>query len=203
MAQKHLAQDLTTSKVNSLPKELRDIAESLIGDKFGYEEVKESQYSASFQRTIDPREFFVDTRTGHIRFEATPSGHNLFSDVPAHLTTNRMAIIGGGEVIERIHAPTGRHYVSTSIESPNTRSFRDAIQRLDMVNARTNDRFAYLPKKFARALFSTPDFQYCVYTKRSEGMVYERSKGDYIGQLFGVKVFVSRDRRFPEIETYR
>lgn len=192
MAQKHLAQDLTTSKVNSLPKELRDIAESLIGEKFGYEEVVERKSSNPFHyQTLWGANA---TDAGHV----SVSGYTTYSIDPTFVRQ-----VGDSQIIERLDFETRRSILSTPIESPDVRSFRDAVQRLDMVNARPKDRFAYLPYEFARELFSTPDFQYYAYMERSKGMGYERSKGDYIGQLFGVKVFASRDRRFPEIEAYR
>lgn len=192
MAQKHLAQDLTTSKVNSLPKELRDIAESLIGDKFGYEEVVERKSSHPFHyRTLWGA-------------NATDAGYVSVSDYITYgIDPTFVRQVGNSRITERLDFETRRSILSTTIEFPDTRSFRDAIRRLDMANARANDRFAYLPNEFARALFSTPDFQYYTNMDRSRGMGYERSKGDYIGQLFGVKVFISRDRRFPEIEAYR
>lgn len=192
MAQKHLAQDLTTSKVNSLPKELRDIAESLIGEKFGYEEVVERKSSNPFHyQTV----WGVDAADDRY---ASVTDYTTYGINPTFVRQ-----VGNSQIVERFDIEARRSVLSTPIEFPDVRSFRDAVRRLDMVYARPNDRFAYLPHEFARELFSTPDFQHYAYTERSKGMGYERSKGDYIGQLFGVKVFVSRDRRFPEIEAYR
>lgn len=192
MAQKHLAQGLTTSKVNSLPKELRDIAESLIGEKFGYEEAVERKSSNPFHyQTV----WGVDAADDRY---VSVSGYTTCS-----MDSTFVRQVGNSQIVERFDIEARRSILSTPIKFPDTRSFRDAIHRLDMVNARTNDRFAYLPYEFARALFSTSDFQYYANMDISRGMGYERSKGDYIGQLFGVKIFVSRDRRFPEIEAYR
>lgn len=191
MAQKRLAQDLTTSKVNSLPKELRDIAESLIGDKFGYEEVEQYSSNPFHYRTV----WGVDAADDGY---ASVSGYTTYGIDPSFVRQ-----VGNSQIVERFDIETKRSILSTPIEFPDAGSFRDGIHRLNMVNAKTNDRFAYLPKDFARELFSHPDFRYYADQYGSSGLGYESSKGDYIGQLFGVKVFVSRDRRFPEIEAYR
>lgn len=191
MAQKHLAQDLKTSKVNSLPKELRDIAESLIGDKFGYEEVEQYSSNPFHYQTV----WGVDAADGR---DVSVSGYTTYSIDPTFVRQ-----VGNSQIVERFDIETRRSILSTPIEFPDTRSFRDGVYRLDMVNAKQNDRKAYLPYEFATALFSTEDFRYYSCTERIKVMGYESSKGDYIGQLFGVKVFVSRDRRFPEIEAYR
>ena len=187
MAQKHLAQDLTTSKVQSLPKELRDIAESLIGDKFGYEEVE--QYSSNhFSRNV-----------------YTISGEGISAtDYTAYITNPTFVRqAGNSQIVERFNIETKRSILSTPIKSPDTRGFRDAIQRLDIVNTRRDGREAYLPKEFATKLFCTLNYPYPIYQNMDIGLTCGRSKGYYIGQLFGVKVFVSSDRKYPEIEAYR
>lgn len=192
MAQKHLAQDLTTSKVASLPKELRDIAESLIGDKFGYEEVVERKSSNPFHYQT----FWGANATGsgHV----SVSGYTTYGIDPTFVRQ-----VGSSQIVERFDIETRRSILSTPIKLPSTRSFMDATRRLNMADAKTDGRFAYLPREFARELFSTPDFQYHTAMERSEDVGHERYKGYYIGQLFGVKVFVSSDRKYPEIEAYR
>lgn len=192
MAQKHLAQDLTTSKVQSLPKELRDIAENLIGDKFGYEEVVERKSSNPFH---------YQTVWG---VEAADDGYVSVSGYTTHgINPTVVRQVGNGEIVERFDFETKRSILSAPIEFPGAGGFRDAMGRLDMADARKSNKFAYLTPDFAKALFSTLEFDYYADLEKDKGVGYECPHGTYMGQLFGVSVFVSRDRQYPEIQAYR
>jgi len=189
--QKHLAQDLQTAKTKSLPDDLKSLAEELIGTKFGYEEEVVEQSTASFQGyTVG-----VDAAYGR--------DVSAFRE-PRDGRTTSVRKVMDSEVYERIDFYTRSRIISTPIDRPTTRSFRDAVYRLDMVNARRDDRRAYLPVEFARELFRSADFQYYAEQRIDRGMGYDRSEGNYIGRLFGVEVFAKDehmylDRIVPEI----
>ena len=171
------AQVSKTSKVQSLPDDLREIAEGLINDKFGKDVTRDStphpfHYMAY---AIDP------AYDGDIR-----------ATIHHAVGSNPQAVweIKGTGVFERIDFDTRRLLISTPIRHPSAIDFRESVHRLDMANARRDGREATLDKSFARHLVSDRDFQMYVYFDESMHRGYSRQ---CIGQMFGVKIFVSPD----------
>ena len=122
-----------TSKVQSLPDDLREIAEGLINDKFGRDEVVRESTPRSFQ-SMAYVTYGVDTAyDGYIRATIHHAvGRN----------TQAVLEIPGTGVVERIDFVTRRRYLSTPIRYPSARDFRESVHRLDMANARQHDREA-------------------------------------------------------------
>lgn len=175
----HSVQVSKTSKVQSLPDDLREIAEGLINDKFGKEVVREST-PHSFQ-SMAYVTYGIDTAyDGDVRTTIHHAvGHN----------PQAVREISGTGVVERIDFITRKRYLSTPVRYPTARDFRESVHRLDTINARRDGREATLDKDFARHLVTDRDFQmYASFDERDRG--YSRQ---CIGRMFGVKIFVSPD----------
>ena len=177
----HSVQVSKTSKVQSLPDDLREIAEGLINDKFGREEVVRDSTPHSFQ-SMAYATYGVDTaHDGDVRTTI----HHAVGRNPQTVRE-----IPGTGVVERIDFITRSRYLSAPIRYPSARDFRESVHKLDMANARRDGREATLEKVFARHLVSDRDFQMYAYFDESKHRGYSRQ---CIGQMFGVKIFVSPD----------
>lgn len=170
------AQVSKTSKIQSLPDDLRGIAEGLINDKFGVEEVRGS--------TPDYFRFAV-----RVDAEYVGDVHAAIHHAVGH-SPQAVREISGTGVVERIDFSTRRLLRSTPIRHPSVRDFRDAVHRLDMANARPRGREAIMDGAFASALMGDRDFQ--MYAYFDESMRRGHTKR-CIGRLYGVEMFVSPD----------
>lgn len=198
---------LKTRKLNSLPSDLKSIAEELIIAKFGDEavvkkvvkkEVKRAKSSSSFPG-FD--EFSYFDGFGHIGIDmgresiTTVDERFIGSSISA---LNEMVTATRREpgVDRRIDFHSRSSYFTTPITRADTRAFRDAIQRLDYENAPNYKRRASVSHEFARELMSHPDFPMFAAFRddRYRGQRY----GRYVGEMFGVPIFAN-DGVYPEI----
>lgn len=198
---------LKTRKLNSLPSDLKSIAEELIIAKFGDEvvekrkEKKVAKSTNSFPGYDEYRQEYghigIDMGLGSheatlIRLTKYDDGHGNAFVVPEHQTTRR----GEPGVDRRVDFYSRSYHFVTPITRADTRAFRDAIQRLDYENAPRHKRRASVSPDFARELMSHPDFpQFAAFREdRYRGYRY----GRYIGEMFGVPIFAV-EGVYPEI----
>lgn len=157
---------LKTRKLNSLPSDLKSIAEELIIAKFGDEavvkkvvkkEVKRAKSSSSFPGYNEFRqEYTIGIDMGREGI-TTVDERFIGSSISA---LNEMVTATRREpgVDRRIDFHSRSSYFVTPITRADTRAFRDAIQRLDYENAPNYKRRASVSHEFARELMSHPDF---------------------------------------------
>jgi hypothetical protein len=197
MAQRHLAQDLRTKKTNSLPDDLKAIAEELIGDKFGYEEEVVEKKSPNSFRGYDEIGFYDESIIG---LDMGYGGDSVFvtrQSTPFGQSSNASFTRHEPGVERRIDFYSRRCVFSSPITSATTRAFRDAAQRLDMANARRQNRKAVVPERFAKELYMDGDFQ--IFAARSVERGRGQNIGRYLATLFGVDIFVVGEGVIPEI----
>jgi len=193
---------LKTRKLNSLPSDLKSIAEELIVEKFGDEavvkklvkkEVVKRKASSPFPGFDEFRQEYAigidmgrkSVTTVDERFIGTATEAQLYA-----LSRNEPS------VQRRIDFHSRSSYFVTPITRADTRAFRDAIQRLDYENAPNYKRRASVSHEFARELMSHPDFPMFAAFRddRYRGQRY----GRYVGEMFGVPIFAN-DGVYPEI----
>jgi hypothetical protein len=186
---------LKTRKLNSLPSDLKSIAEELIIAKFGDEavvkkvvkkEVKRAKSSSSFPGFDEFRqEYTVGFDMG--RESVTTVDERFVGSSISALHEMVAATRREPGVDRRIDFHSRSSYFVTPITRADTRAFRDAIQRLDYENAPNHKRRASVSPDFARELLNHPDFRYFAGYRddRYRGYRY----GNYIGELFGVPIF--------------
>lgn len=194
---------LKTRKLNSLPSDLKSIAEELIIAKFGDEavvqvkkkEVVKRKSSASFPGYDEFRQGY-----GHIGIDMGRESITTVDERFIGITTATEALLAATRrepgVDRRIDFYSRSSYSTTPITRADTRAFRDAIQRLDYENAPRHKRRASVSHEFARELMSHPDFPMFAAFRddRYRGYNY----GRYVGEMFGVPIFAN-DGVYPEI----
>lgn len=197
---------LKTRKLNSLPSDLKSIAEELIIAKFGDEvvekpkakkkEVVKRKASASFQRYDEYgfTDFAIGIDMG--RESITTVDERFIGSSISALNEMVTATRREPGVDRRIDFYSRSSYFTTPITRADTRAFRDAIQRLDYENAPNYKRRASVSHEFARELMSHPDFPMFAAFRddRYRGQRY----GRYVGEMFGVPIFAN-DGVYPEI----
>lgn len=188
MGQRCLPKELRTRKINSLPEDLKGIAEEIIAVKFDIKEevVKKRSASATFQRYSKPS--FGDYTVGiDMGFEADEIANGAINSAQM-VSLRRVEPV----VEKRIDFYSRRCIYSTPIVKADTYGFRDAVQRLDYANAPNRDRQATVSDGFARELMQHPDFQYYAQFRddRHRG---KRPKARYLATMFGVPIFVVPD----------
>lgn len=182
---------LKTRKLNSLPSELKLIAEELILEKFGDDAVvprkekKVVKSTSSFQRYSkqDPRDYQFGIDMG-LRFDEAAFAGFAESFSQSNVSTFTRSEPG---VDRRVDYESRSMYFATPIVNPSTRAFRDSIQRLDYENAPRHKRKATVSPGFARELMSHPDFPQFAAFREDRYRGYR--EGHYIGELFGVPIF--------------
>lgn len=192
---------LKTRKLNSLPSDLKSIAEELIIAKFGDEVVekrKEKKVAKSTNSFPGYNEFRQEYTIG------IDMGHESITTVDERFigssisTLNEMVTATRREpgVDRRIDFYSRSSYFTTPITRADTRAFRDAIQRLDYENAPRHKRRASVSPQFARELMSHPDFPMFAAFRddRYRGYNY----GHYVGEMFGIPIFAT-EGVYPEI----
>ena len=152
-----------TSKIQSLPDDLRKIAEELIDDKFGKEVVRERS-SNTFQRDI------------HLYDGAYGESYESF----------RVESVRGEDIRATPDFASRRIRYSTSITQPTLRALLDAINRLHRRNLRNIT--AYIPVSWRDELLLSPEL-FSFANRYDVG----GCGSDYIGKIFGVPVRVSPD----------
>lgn len=192
---------LKTRKLNSLPSDLKSIAEELIIAKFGDEvvvkrkEKKVVKSTSSFPGLSkqDPRDYQFGIDMG-LRFDETAVAR--FAE-----SVSQSEFYGRFEsreprVDRKVDFYSRSSYFTTPITRADTRAFRDAIQRLDYENAPRHKRRASVSPNFARELMSHPDFpRFAAFRDdRYRGYRY----GNYVGEMFGVPIFAV-EGVYPEI----
>ena len=185
---------LKTRKLNSLPSDLKSIAEELIIAKFGDEavvkkvvkkDVKRAKSSSSFPglsiKSFGDYTVGIDMGLGLDEEALTRFAEAKFA---TQMVSERRIEPG---VDRRVDFYTRSYHFVTPITRADTRAFRDAIQRLDYENAPRHKRRASVSPDFARELLNHPDFRYFAGYRddRYRGYRY----GNYIGELFGVPIF--------------
>lgn len=195
---------LQTRKLNSLPSDLKLIAEELIIAKFGDEVVEKPKKEVVKRKASNPfRGFdevgFFHQEYGHIGIDMGRESVTTVDErfIGSSITATEAMVAATrrepgreyfhGIVDRRIDFHTRSSYFVTPITRADTRAFRDAIQRLDYENAPRHKRRASVSHEFARELMSHPDFRYYAGYRddRYRGYRY----GNYIGELFGVPIF--------------
>lgn len=181
---------LQTRKISSLPEDLRNIAEELLIEKFGRDDVIEEVKAEKSADTFPGfNEYSVSSYSVGIdmgRESVTTIDERFTSSTTA---TEAMVAATRHEpgVDRRIDLHTRSSYFVTPITRADTRAFRDAIQRLDYENAPKRKRRAQVSPGYARELLSHPDFRYFA------GYIDDRYRGynygNYVGKLFGVPIF--------------
>lgn len=197
---------LKTRKLNSLPSDLKSIAEELIIAKFGDEvvekpkvkkkEVVKRKASASFQRYDEYgfTDFAVGIDMG--RESITTVDERFIGSSISALNEMVTATRREPGVDRRIDFHSRSSYFVTPITRADTRAFRDAIQRLDYENAPNYKRRASVSPQFARELMSHPDFPMFAAFREDRYRGYRY--GRYIGEMFGVPIFAT-EGVYPEI----
>lgn len=190
---------LQRRKLNSLPSDLRSIADELIADKFPEEKPKAKKEVVKRKASNPFRQEYGYTEFGHIGIDMGFGGDEksiarfaaAFDESSVHHFTRNEP-----SVDRRIDFHTRSSYFVTQIARADTRAFRDAIQRLDYENAPRHKRRASVSPEFARELMSHPDFpQFAAF--RDDRYRGQRT-GRYIGEMFGVPIFAV-EGVYPEI----
>lgn len=173
MGQRHLPKELRTRKINSLPDDLKGIAEELIAVKFDIkEEVVERKRSSSFPgHDFYRQEYAVGIDMG-------------FASDTAYAMARLRGDSPGIEV--SLDFATRERIYRTPITEPTFRGIRDALYRLDEANAPRRDVKAFIgSRRFLDYLRSESDIAFHI--AYSEG---HRGKREYLGHIFGVPFFV-------------
>lgn len=187
-----LKQVLQTRKLNSLPSDLKLIAEELIIAKFGDEAVVEKPKKEVREKSSSSFRGNDVVRIGDYQFAIDPQfarDAESYERLYEYAVKSQMGSFTRNEpsVDRRIDFHSRSSYSVTPITRADTRAFRDAIQRLDYENAPNRKRRASVSPEFARELLNHPDFRYYAGYRddRYRGYRY----GNYIGELFGVPIF--------------
>lgn len=197
-----LKQVLQTRKLNSLPSDLKLIAEELIIAKFGDEAVVEKPKKEVRKKSSSPFPGFDEFRQEYtIGFDM---GRESVTTVDERFTGSSISALHEmvaatrhePRVDRRIDFHTRSSYFVTPITRADTRAFRDAIQRLDYENAPNHKRRASVSPEFARELLNHPDFRY--YAGYRDDRYRGYRNGNYIGEMFGVPIFAT-EGVYPEI----
>lgn len=155
---------LKTRKLNSLPSDLKSIAEELIIAKFG-DEVVEKRKEKKVAKSTNSFPGY-----GHIGVEDYTIGIDMGRESITTIDARRFgaSISAAQEMVtatrrepgvdRRVDFYSRSSYFTTPITRADTRAFRDAIQRLDYENAPNYKRRASVSPQFARELMSHPDF---------------------------------------------
>jgi hypothetical protein len=175
MGQRHLPKELRTRKINSLPEDLKGIAEELIAVKFDIrEEIVTKKRSRPFRQEYPSGYGIEVSADGDIRMGALgePFMGRFRGDSPGVEVSHDFA------TRERIYR--------TPIAEPTFRGIRDALYRLDEANAPRRDVKAFIGSRgFLDYLRSDRDIgQHIAYSDRHRG------KREYLGDIFGVSFFV-------------
>lgn len=186
MGQRHLPKELRTRKINSLPDDLKGIAEELIAVKFDIkEEVVERKRSSSFPgHDFYRQEYAVGIDMGFASDEISTSRIADGSISTAYAMARLRGDSPGIEV--SLDFATRERIYRTPITEPTFRGIRDALYRLDEANAPRRDVKAFIgSRRFLDYLRSESDIAFHIaYSERHRG------KREYLGHIFGVPFFV-------------
>lgn len=179
-----LPKELKTQKTNSLPDDLKSIAEQLIADKFGIQEEVVPQ--------VD--DFFLDPRMGHFGFDPafgeSRSRATIFADEPN--VRDRGGRRGDVSNIQVRPAPWSLHSRLAEIEItyPSWDNLLIARREMDMQNIRARNK----PK-----FIMNPEFYHFFMRTEDARMNFRQSFGrrpvegahDVAGEIMGCDVIVT------------
>jgi len=187
MAQKQLSPVLQTRKINSLPKDLRKIADELLIKKFGsdntVEKVVERQNSAYFREYVP-------------ELEQLNAGFSSLSDITYVVNIGGFQS-GRPRINTRVDSYNRRCIVSTPFERISTRGIRDAIHVFDMENLPRTNRVIRLSPGFWNELKRGADLGYYMgYRENARDAIrgsYTEDPRAYVGEMFGCCIMVQPD----------
>lgn len=169
MVSRVLPQELRTKKTNSLPSDLKDIAEQLIGEKFGFEE------EVVERKSHDP---FPRVGFGFDEFEPSSRDSGGRDRDVSDIRVN--------------HAPWNMHARIAEIEItyPSWDNLLNALRKMDMQNIRPREpkTFAMHPE-FYRFFMRTDDAR--MYFKQSMGARPRPGERQLVGHIVGCDVIVT------------
>ncbi len=164
-------------KYQSLPDELKSIADELIRDKFGVEEEVVPDVGQSFRNNegkpratyVGPDEFFIDPTmgNGYIRSERQRGYRDEIRVEIRPWDSSRVATLQIGE--------------------PSFDCLRKGMQRFDMENIR-NERTFIMHPNFYRSLMCDPNFGHYVQERYNHPVEGARN---VIAQIFGVDIEIN------------
>lgn len=171
-----LPKELRTQKTNSLPKDLKAIAEELIGEKFGFEEEVVTRrddpfpdFDGRFDRvTVDPRDVFIDP-------EVRDRGHRRGDVSDIRVTNTPWSMRSRLAEIE--------------ITYPSWDNLLVARRNLEMQNIRMNDRPRFIMHpEFYHFFMRTEDAR--INFRHSNRRVREGERA-VVGEIMGCEVIVT------------
>lgn len=184
MAQKQLSPVLQTRKINSLPKDLRKIADELLIEKFGADDTIEE---VKVEQSTDT---FLGVDAGFYQFDGRFDVHANEPYVGDFSRNQR----GRPSINTRVDSYNRRRIVSTPIERISTRGIRDAIQVLDYENLPRNNRVIRLSPGFWNELKRDSDLGYFIgYRENARDSLrgsYTEDPRAYVGEMFGCRIMV-------------
>lgn len=177
MGQRVLPKELRTAKLNSLPEELRKIADELICDKFEIrEEVVKKKSSNPFH---DLYEFGFGADIRGFEESCRAVDYAAIMDCTSRVSPG---------VERRIDFYSRSSVFVTPITAADTRAFHDAVVRLDEYNAPNHNRKAIISPPMASEMRTSPEF--ALYANYSPDRYRGRDEGQYLATMFGVPIFV-------------
>ena len=157
MAQKQLSPVLQTRKINSLPEDLRKIADDLLFEKFGADDtVKEvgrkstSSFPGDFEQSFGDYQVGIDMGySGSSEIDERFYGVSNITDVGYRRMERGY---GRDAIYSRLDISSRQQIVTTPIYSPDFRGLVEALRRLDEQNLPRRDRIFRLHPRFWDAL---------------------------------------------------
>lgn len=188
-----LPQEVQTSKVTTLPDDLKAIAEEMLKEKFGVKEVQD----------VSPDPFpddYPKTKTdgqdaGNARATTTTAdawcGNSFCSSCVGGPERGC-----GGFIQTRVDFQRRQRVFSIAISQPDSRVFHDGINKMQReLNVRPHEITLRASKPFLQRMLSDPEAQYFFKQK------YEPGHRDYIvGQMFGVNIAVVPEGSYAVLE---
>lgn len=148
MAQRQLKKVFQTRKINSLPKDLRKIADELLIEKFGEDDtVKEvrKKSSSSFPGAIDISQFQQGIDMGYFGSSESVARFNDATDI-SNVYSGRGFDRPG--ISTRLDISSRTRVATTPVTSPDFRGLVEALRRLDEQNLPRRDRIFRLEPRF-------------------------------------------------------
>lgn len=151
MAAKQLSPVLQTRKINSLPEDLRKIADELLYEKFGADdeinEDKVAKSTASFRGAVD-----ISQWQGQSGFDMGYSGSaeydERYSQVPDIAYVGRGVMERRPGINARVDFSNRQQVITTPVTSPDFRGLTEALRRFDEQNLPRRDRIFRLEPRF-------------------------------------------------------